>query len=33
MPIPEIMDQVIEKVRNVFGVVTLSPAIKAEEGI
>ena len=29
---PEIMDQVIEKVRNVFGVVTLSPAIKAEKG-
>ena len=26
------MDQVIEKVRNVFGVVTLSPAIKAEKG-
>lgn len=29
---PEIMDQVIEKVRNVFGVVTLSPAVKAEKG-
>lgn len=29
---PEIMDQVIEKVRNVFGVVTLSPAIKTEKG-
>lgn len=29
---PEIMDQIIEKVRTVFGVVTLSPAIKAEKG-
>ncbi|MGB5823311.1 MAG: tRNA uracil 4-sulfurtransferase ThiI [Proteocatella sp.] len=29
---PEIMDQVVEKVRNVFGVVTLSPAIKTEKG-
>lgn len=29
---PEIMDQVIDKVKNVFGVVTLSPAIKTEKG-
>lgn len=29
---PEIMDQVVEKVKNVFGVVTLSPAIKVEKG-
>lgn len=29
---PEIMDQVVEKVRNVFGVVTLSPAIKTDRG-
>jgi len=29
---PEIMDQVVERVRNVFGVVTLSPAIKTERG-
>lgn len=29
---PEIMDQVIDRVKNVFGVVTLSPAIKTEKG-
>lgn len=29
---PEIMDQVVERVKNVFGVVTLSPAIKVEKG-